>query len=161
MKFKIEQIALAINMHRESEALALLTLMGITEWANDTVVANGRALQYTDSQNSADLSFNYTALNDAKELELLRYREGKNWLMFDAQPRVSHLGMHVTAEELEQWRATLTEFGLGVVQEVHTVSHTNPVIAGKRWYNYVIFGATQLIGTDIKFIVRMDAPKPA
>jgi hypothetical protein len=161
MQFKIEQVALAINRHRENEALALLTVLGITEWVDDTVVANGRALQHGHGQNIADLSFNYTALNDAKELELLRYREGNNWLMFDAQPRVSHLGMHVTAEELEQWRAVLTEFGLGVVQEVHTASHTNPSIAGKRWYNYVIFGATHLIGTDIKFIVRMDAPKPA
>jgi len=158
MQFKIEQIALAINLDRENEAMALLKVLGITDWVHDTVVAAGSVFQ-RPSRNTADLSFNYTALQDAKELELLRYREGDNWMRYEPGPRASHIGMHVTEDELAEWRKVLNEeFGLAIVQEVLTESHTNPVIAGKRWYHYVIFGAVHLIGIDIKFIVRRDQP---
>jgi hypothetical protein len=35
-------------------------------------------------------------------------------------------------------------------------SHTNPVISGKRWYNYVIFDTKEILGVDLKFIVRKE-----
>jgi hypothetical protein len=38
-----------------------------------------------------------------------------------------------------------------------TISHTNPVIAGKRWYTYVIFDTRSILGIDLKFIVRREA----
>jgi hypothetical protein len=158
MKFKIEQIALAISQTREAEALALLAALGITEWTHDTVTAKGDVLADKDVTNVAALSFNYTALSEARELELLRYREGRNWLQFDLQPRVSHLGMHVTEWELAEFRALLEqEHHLMLAQEVFTQQHTNPAIAGKRWYHYVIYKAVHLIGVDLKFIVRRDS----
>ena len=43
-----------------------------------------------------------------------------------------------------------------VAQEVFTDSHTNPVIAGKRSYNYVIFDTKNILGVDLKFIVRIN-----
>jgi hypothetical protein len=43
-----------------------------------------------------------------------------------------------------------------VAQEVLTQSHTNPVISGKRWYNYVIFDTKDILGVDLKFIVRKE-----
>ena len=32
----------------------------------------------------------------------------------------------------------------------------NPVIAGKRTYNYVIFDTKKILGVDVKFIVRIN-----
>ena len=48
------------------------------------------------------------------------------------------------------------ERGIKVAQEVFTKSHTNPVIAGKRKYNYVIFDTKEILGVDLKFIVRIN-----
>ena len=69
---------------------------------------------------------------------------------------VSHLGMHCTADELELWQEFFAERGIGIAQEVVTDSHTNPVISGKRLYNYVIFDTKEILGVDLKFIVRLE-----
>ncbi|WP_211257045.1 hypothetical protein, partial [Xanthomonas pisi] len=74
--------------------------------------------------------------------------------------QVSHLGMHVTAAELAEWRQFFNEEGIQVAQEVVTDSHTNPNIAGKRRYNYVIFDTREIIGVDLKFIVRLNQDGP-
>ena len=73
-----------------------------------------------------------------------------------APKSVSHLGMHVTSGELEGWRHFFAERGIVVAQEVKTHEHTNPVIAGKRFYTYVIFNTRPILGVDVKFIVRRD-----
>lgn len=153
MNFKIEQIALfPNNPHR---AMMLLSDMGLGEWAKDHVVASG-AVYGEPSRNEADLAFNYQATADkALELEVLHYTDGDNWM--DRRGNVvSHLGMHVTAEELVKWREFFLMRGIPVAQEVVTESHTNPVIAGKRWYNYVIFDTHAILSADIKFIVRLE-----
>jgi hypothetical protein len=71
---------------------------------------------------------------------------------------VSHLGMHCSAEELLKWRQFFADRSIAVAQEVMTQSHSNPAIAGQRWYNYVIFDTKDILGVDLKFIVRRAAP---
>lgn len=157
MKFIVQQVALAINRDREPEAFKLLAALGIDDWVHDTVRAEG-TVYGVPAANCADLSFNYTALKSTYELELLRYREGDNWMAREGEPRASHIGTHVTEEELAAWTVVLRDdLRLPIVQEVFTQSHTNEVIAGKRWYHYVIFGARDLIGVDVKFIVRRNS----
>ena len=150
MEFKIEQIALCPP--DPEAAKALLRDMGATEWAEDHVVASGEVFEGQDT-NEADLSFNYTMLERARELEVLHYTAGPNWMQ-DKAPAISHLGSHCTAEELELWRAFFAERGIFPVQEVETQSHTNPVIKDKRQYKYVIFNTRPILGVDIKLIVR-------
>lgn len=152
MKFKIEQIALAPML--TSAAKELLAEIGIGHWTEDHVVANGY-VRGTPGRNEADLSFNYTALEDAKELEVLNYTDGPNWIKhFDG---VSHFGMHVTPEELMLWRRFFLERRIPIAQEVFTESHTNEFLVNNgRKYNYVIFDTRSLIGVDLKFIVRID-----
>ncbi len=159
MKFKIQQIALAINPERRADAMELLRVLGIDEWVHDTVEAEGKVHQMK-AANTANLSFNYTALEEAKELELLTYVKGRNWLTTDTtimRTQASHIGMHCTEEELLLWRNVLCP-RLAIAQEVYTQSHSNPEIAGKRWYHYLIFAARAIIGVDIKFIVRHFEP---
>lgn len=158
MQFRIEQIA--ICPRDPAAALALLTAMGAAEWAKDHVVANG-AVFGEAGRNEADLAFNYN-LFGGKEFEVLNYTEGNNWMLHGERPNsVSHLGMHCSAEELVQWRAFFAERDIPVAQEVFTESHTNPVIAGQRWYNYVIFDTKDILGVDLKFIVRLAEPNVA
>lgn len=173
-QFKIEQIALSVpNAARAQDFLAKV---GLSEWFHDHVVANGKVFHDhafkgcpIDQQNEADLRFNYQAGNGADdgagkplELEILDYTTGFNWIkenidFGDAHScQVSHLGMHVSAEELVEWRKFFEAEGIQVAQEVVTESHTNEHIAGKRWYNYVIFDTREIIGVDMKFIVRLD-----
>ena len=154
LKFKIEQVALCPQ--DPEAAIELLNAMGAGEWARDHVVANGEVRGYP-GRNEADLAFEYNMLANANELEVLHYTDGPNW-MDEFSPRASHLGMHCTAVELEGWREFFDERGILVAQEVKTESHTNPHIAGKRWYNYVIFDTYDILGVDIKFIVRSDKP---
>ena len=74
----------------------------------------------------------------------------------EARNTVSHLGMHCSADDLIEWRVFFQSRGIDVAQEVMTESHTNPVIAGKRSYNYVIFDTKDILGVDLKFIVRIN-----
>lgn len=154
LKFKIEQVAIC---PRDPEAaIELLTAIGAAEWARDHVVAGGK-VHGTAGTNEADLAFNYDLI-DGKEFEVLHYTSGPNWMTdLFRHNSVSHLGMHCTAEELIEWRAFFAGREIPVAQEVITESHTNPVIAGKRNYNYVIFDTKEILGVDLKFIVRIDA----
>lgn len=158
MQFKIEQIAICPK--DPAAAIALLTAMGAAEWAKDHVVANGKVYAQ-EGRNEADLAFNYD-LFGGKEFEVLNYTDGNNWMLHPERLNsVSHLGMHCSAEELIQWRAFFAERGINVAQEVFTESHTNPVIAGQRWYNYVIYDTKAILGVDLKFIVRLPQPNAA
>lgn len=158
MKFQIEQIAL--YPPDPDAAMKLLSDMGAEEWASDTVSAEGVVFGF-DTKNVGHLHFNYDLLGNAKELEVLEYTRGANWMDVrpDSEPnRVSHLGMHCTEEELRKWVAFFAKRGIDIAQEVFTKEHTNPVIAGKRWYHYVIFDTFPVLGVDIKFIVRREQP---
>lgn len=153
MQFKIEQVALCPE--NPEAAMELLTAMGAGDWARDNVVAKGQVFG-SDCGNEAELNFEYKLLQGANELEVLHYTYGANWMA--GQERVSHLGMHCTADELRDWREFFAARGIVVAQEVKTQSHANPHIAGKRWYNYVIFDTHQILGVDVKFIVRSNVP---
>lgn len=153
MKFIIEQIA--ICPRDPIAAKKLLAEMGAVAWAEDHVVADGVVFG-DQGRNEADLSFNYDLIQ-GKEFEVLNYTEGDNWMLEEGRYNsVSHLGMHCSAEELEKWRQFFDERNIEVAQEVFTLSHTNPVIAGKRSYNYVIFDTKDILGVDLKFIRRID-----
>ena len=156
MKFFIEQVALCpINPQK---AVALLREIGLTEWVQDHVVAEGR-VHGTPGRNEADLAFNYDATRpEGKplELEVLHYARGPNWM--EQHPNtVSHLGMHCTAEELDEFRRKFADMGYSVAQEVFTESHTNPfLLETGRKYQYVIFDTRAVLGVDIKLIVRRE-----
>lgn len=156
MKFVIEQIAICPK--DPVAAKKLLSEIGAINWAEDHVVATGNVFGRPGT-NEADLSFNYDIFA-GKEFEVLDYTKGDNWMdgMQRGRNAVSHLGMHCSAEELTEWRAFFAGRGIHVAQEVFTESHTNPVIAGKRWYNYVIFDTKAILGVDVKFIVRLEKP---
>ena len=154
LKFHIEQVAICPT--NAAAAITLLTEMGAVSWAKDHVVADGEVFGQL-ATNEADLSFNYDLMKGGNEFEVLDYTSGPNWMDCDERRNsVSHLGMHCTDDDLENWQEFFTERGIGVVQEVVTKSHTNPVIDGKRLYNYVIFGTKAILGVDLKFIVRLE-----
>jgi hypothetical protein len=154
MRFFIEQIA--IRPPEPEAAIALLSELGMDDWSRDHVTANG-AVYGIPARNEADLAFNYQAAAGKLEFEVLHYTRGDNWMQY-APSSVSHLGMHCTAEQLEGFRAKFAELNILVAQEVDTENHTNPVIAGKRWYKYVIFATRHILGVDLKFIVRKEQP---
>ena len=133
--------------------------MGATYWVRDTVTANGHGFG-DPAQNTARLAFNYqlgapAELSGQLEFEILHYEKGCNWMeSYDFE--VSHLGMHCTLEELFQWKDFFSQRGYKIAQEVVTSNHTNPAIAGKRSYRYCIFDTREILGVDLKFIVRVD-----
>ncbi len=149
MKFKIEQVA--IKPANAKIAKLFLEEIGIIGWAEDHVVAHGEVWGQ-EGMNEANLSFNYDII-EGKEFEVLEYTDGPNWL-WNELSCVSHLGMHCTEEELEEWKGYFKHRGIRIAQEVWTKSHTNPEIKDRRKYNYVIFDTRQILGVDLKFIVR-------
>lgn len=162
--FRIDQIALYPIL--SEHALIFLQKLGLTDWTEDIVQAQGKVGGY-DAANVAQLNFNYQAGNGSEggkplELEVLEYIDGKNW-MDDAIDRgevadtgaVSHLGMHVTEEELAEFHLIMQDHGVSIAQEVLTTAHTNPAIKDTRRYKYVIYDTRDLIGVDLKFIVRL------
>lgn len=156
MKFKIEQIALCPP--DPAAACELLSAMGAGDWVQDVVRATGTVFG-SPTSNEAELNFEYELCNEARELEVLAYVDGANWMdaRANADPhRVSHLGMHCSAQELRTWRRFFAQRDIGIAQAVTTYSHTNPAIAGQRTYEYVIFDTHAILGVDIKLIVRHD-----
>jgi len=155
MKFEIEQVAL--YPRDPVAARFLLSAMGMSEWSLDHVSAHGEVFG-TEGENEAELAFNYQALTTARELEVLHYTRGPHWMKrwFRPKYRASHIGMHCSEEALAGWRAFFADRQIPVAQEVHTDAHTNPAIAGKRFYHYVIFDTYNILGVDVKFIVRRD-----
>lgn len=158
-KFQIEQIALCPK--NPELARKLLSDLGLTEWFCDNVHANG-IVRDKAGENDALLQFNYQAGSGADfeagkplELELLHYTNGENW-MTAAPNTVSHFGMHVDEKTIEEFRAYFKEQGIGVAQEVFTESHTNEKIKDSRRYHYVIFDTREILGVDLKFIVRIN-----
>lgn len=170
MKFTIEQIA--ITPPDAQAAMDLLADMGAQEWVHDEVFASGQVMS-VPSDSVAELHFNYDlGTPDGKlEFEVLDYTAGKNWMAARealapdrlargenapriTQHRVSHLGMHCSAEDLERWLEFFSERGYPIAQSVLTRQHENSAIAGKRWYRYVIFDTYAVLGVDLKFIVR-------
>lgn len=154
IKFRIEQIAIA--PYNPEAAIELLTALGAGEWAKDHVVASGEVFGW-GQKNEADLAFNYQLCTGGKEFEVLHYTKGINWMDWRGNT-VSHLGMHCTAEELVEFKEFFSRRHIGIAQEVVTSSHSNPVIAGKRTYNYCIFNTKKILSVDLKFIVRIDTP---
>lgn len=155
LQFKVEQVAICPK--DPAAAIELLTAMGASDWARDHVVASGTVFGSQGQTNEADLAFNYQLGNAETplEFEVLHYTDGDNWMnRYDRENTASHLGMHCSADELLQWREFFSERNIRVAQEVNTESHSNPVIAGKRFYNYVIFATKDILGIDVKFIVR-------
>lgn len=160
MQFKIEQLALKLNPFAHDVALTFLADCGITDWVEDTVHARGFVAGH-QAENTAKLRFNYEAFN-GKELEVLQYEAGANWLSGFEAAIVSHIGMHCGEHDLPAWFALMAKYNIEVIQEVFTDSHSNPAIKDERRYHYVIFNTRGLIGTDMKFIVRRKfTPAPA
>ena len=170
LKFAIEQLAL--HPHDPAKAIVLLTEMGLADWARDHVKADG-VVRGVNGSNAADLAFNYQATRGIEpgngvnadvakplELEVLHYTSGPHWMEVH-EPSASHIGMHCSEEELQEWTKFFTSRGIGIAQQVNTKSHTNPVIAGKRQYTYTIFNTRHILGIDTKFIVRRDIPQAA
>lgn len=151
MKFKVEQIA--ITPANTPEAMKLLEAMGAKEWTEDIVHGTG-TVNGIPADNKAHLRFNYEIA--PCEFEVLNYKEGNNWLAHRPHPEesaVSHLSMHCTAEEAEQWKMFFVQHNIPLVQELATQSHSNEAVGERRW-NYYIFGTRPLLGLDIKIIVR-------
>ena len=167
MKFKIEQ--LAIRPKNTEEAFQLLSDMGITEWIGDKVTAFGSCFGEA-VENNANLSFNYQIAPAGVEFEVLEYNKKKfnpeadNWTSSTEtnwcdkscgdESIVSHVGMHCTKAELYEWRQFFALRKIPIAQEVFTSNHTNP--NNKNKYNYVIFATRDILGFDIKFIVRLN-----
>lgn len=154
MRFEIEQVALCPR--DPGRAIELLTAMGASDWVIDHVTAKGAVFNAdVELENQATLQFNYDMLKQAKELEVLHYQFGVNWMQAYV-PRVSHFGMHCSEEELSEWKDFFAARGIKIIQEVRTQRHTNAAIAGKRWYHYCIFDTYAILSVDIKFIVRIE-----
>jgi len=160
-KFQIEQIAVVVA--DTPRAIELLSALGLDQWVSDRVIAKGEVFG-EDGESTAELHFNYQAGNGGDhhadkplELEVLDYTDGPNWMQDNESARnsVSHIGMHCTSAELSQYRVFFRERDIAVAQEVVTQSHTNKYIADSRRYNYVIFDTRDIIGVDLKFIVRL------
>ncbi|WVW37809.1 glyoxylase/dioxygenase superfamily protein [Aeromonas phage Gekk3-15] len=157
-KFQIQQVAI-VPTHAQ-DAIELLSALGLTEWVTDNVTAHGTVFSIPVDVSKANLNFNYQAggsdpeAQKPLEFEVLEYTQGNNWMQ--GATRVSHLGMHCTEEELAQYFDFFKERKIQVAQELFTDDHTNPHIAGKRKYHYVIFATFPILGVDLKFIVRHD-----
>ena len=151
---KIEQIA--FGAREPAELISKYSQIGINIWTTDIVEAEGFVFG-KKCYNIAELYFNYQL---GYEFEILKYRKGDNWHNYRDVDLLtvfpSHKGLHVDKKELAEWKIKMKNVGVGIAQEVYTISHINPVIAGKRKYHYVVFDSKKHLGFDLKLIERID-----
>lgn len=165
---KFEQVAMYVP-HIDEAKHQYYKQFGITDWKEDTVTATGWiGINNNDVRsklclmtNVARLAFNYDL---GFELELIHYVAGKNW--HHERGRIdehgdcskafaSHMSYHV--EDMEGAIVKFEKSGLKVIQNVTTISHTNPyLLEKKRKYNYAIFDSRELLGFDLKLIKRIE-----
>jgi hypothetical protein len=138
MKMKFEQIAIHDSRRFPLKRLFSAFPPGGHEWTTDVVVAKGIMQvgdgEYIPVENEAILQFNYT-LFPGKELELIHYTRGQNFLAHSGSGKLSHFGFHVVS--IDNWRGWLAERGFTIVQEVITQSHESQLV-DKR-YHYAIY----------------------
>ena len=163
---KLDQIAFYTNAP-ESYKQILSEIFGRElTWHNDIVHGEGKVFG-KPAQNYGHLSFNYDLCNT--EFEVISYKtpggahdpHHYNWLEEQSvpSPSLAHIGMHV--EDLDYWVERIMAMGGEIAQYISTISHTNPNIAGKRLYTYVIFDTREMLGFDLKLIKRhvLDSPQ--
>lgn len=125
------------------------------QFTEDVVAAVGRDAFGNRIHNTAHLLFDYQTW--PMEFELLYYVAGWNWHMLKPRtmPTVSHFGIHIDSrDEMEMWRGHSV-----VLQEVVTISHTNPEIASSRRYHYMILDLP--LGAQLKLIRRLSLAEAA
>jgi hypothetical protein len=146
----IEQVAIASG--NPQQIIEQMSIFGCNKWHHDEVVAKGKVFG-VEAENVAELHFNYQL---GFELEILKYNQGPNWHQqrnpncYTGPAFLSHMGLHATPEHMEQLYNKLP-----IAQEVWTHSHSNPAIAGKRKYHYVVFDTRDMFGFDLKLIERV------
>lgn len=163
--FKPTQVAIGVvNLRalRDIKALINLIVPSSEPWTEDEATAKGfvRTAEghiYKDVLNVGSLHYKYDMIPGI-ELELLCYTSGANFLQGrfkDSTAVLSHLGMHVTKDEMKQWRDWAIASKINIAQEVQTLKHTNPKIKDIRRYKYMILDTYKLLGFDLKFIERI------
>jgi hypothetical protein len=154
---KFEQIAIAVANSEAAEQWKKDAGLDNSEWSSDVVVAEGYVQGFSEPcVNTAHLQFCY---DNGMELELIYYVEGHNYLEHCMNynhgmvpPFVSHIGSHVDSIEEEKQK-----LGFPVLQEVTTISHTNPfLVNNKRQYKYCIFDTMGNLGFNLKLIERIE-----
>lgn len=150
MNFDIEQVAIRVD--NVDRAVRRYMDLGYTEWSLDTVEAEGFVNGQGFGRNVARLAFNYDMV-PGKELELIQYLEGPNFHRHYNVPvnGMSHMGLHVPS--IAEWTDDNNP-PWSVVQEVQTLSHTNPAIRGLRRYTYRIYESQADLGFMLKLIER-------
>jgi hypothetical protein len=151
--FGIEQIAL-VNPPGLG-LMSVLKILGATHWSEDHVTTRARVWGGPVVEQRAHLAFNYQLI-PGKELELIKYESGSNWLdKAQVGAGLSHMGLHV--ENIEEATAKLEDSAhaeVAIAQDAVTIAHTNPAIKDSRRYRYRIFNTRQWLGFDLKFIQR-------
>lgn len=148
LNMKIDQIAFAAYNDEDERLIKSLLGLSDAKWVEDVVVATG-LVAGEEGTNTAKLLFNY---DYGVEIEILRYTEGPNYLHEQSIPagHICHVGMHYTGE------GEVPTFGHDIIQQVETVSHTNPFLLEQgRKYRYTIYNTMQQFGRNFKVIERL------
>lgn len=151
---KFDQLAVVTDVNTLARQQCLMEELG-AQFTEDVVEAVGCNASRAFIQNVAHLLFDYQTW--PMEFELLCYVTGWNWHMLRqlALPTVSHFGVHIDSRaEMEVWRERSA-----VLQEVVTISHTNPEIASSRRYHYMILDMP--LGAQLKLIRRLSLAEAA
>lgn len=145
---KIDQIAFLARTDEDEHLIKYRLGLLDAEWIEDVVVAQG-IVNGELGKNTAKLLFNEDL---GIQVEILRYTDGPNYTQHLKAGEICHIGIHATFDE------PLPPFAVGAkeVQEVETISHTNPfLIETGRRYAYAVYDTRKTFGVHFKVIRRI------
>lgn len=149
---KIDQMAFISFGEKDTAAIKKALGLEEAQWIEDYVIAEGMVRGHA-ATNKARLLFNYDM---GIEVEILQYLEGANYAERLAGGRICHYGIHADGFSVREGHKKAPTFDAPIVQQVETMSHTNPFLleSGRR-YRYTIYDTIGSLGVYTKVIERI------
>lgn len=153
--FGVDFHQVALYTYDIADSVAFLSSLGFDEWHSDTATLEG-FYQGNECKVNAEMAFNYQILG-GRELEFVSYEDHPEPLYQHSTgklPFLSHLSAYVdnVAAAVENIRE---EHGHSPYHLFQTGNHTNPRVAGKKFFREAIYDTRAEIGFNLKLIEKV------
>lgn len=152
MKFIIDQITL--YPQNPDKAIALLTEMGMSDWARDHICATSTVFC---GPGVTEANSSICAAN-VHELEVLNYNYGQSWMgNVNKGVTAACLSMNVTEKELDDWMEFFSSRGILCLQAALSHAHSSAAMRGKV-RRELVFDTRRILSIDVRIVAVCDIP---
>lgn len=156
--FDLDFHQMAVCTNDVASSIGCLNTLGFTEWSRDNAMLNGTYAGKPCTM-EAQMAFNYQIF-PGKEFEFVRYfghpedRFGGKLRSGNSRPFISHISAYVDDITVACARVE-QEKGMVPIHRFNTSGHTNPRVAGRKYFKEAMYDTYHDIGFNIKLIEKV------